>query len=259
VSVRGGSVQVMIDGKPSPALRGANLAATLESMPANTVARIEVVTNPGAEFRTNAATVINIITKKTSGQAPSGDLILNAGPSARYNGTLSGSVGTGPWTFTGSLNFRQDVRSNVIYGDRTTFADGAATSHMRSRMPLSVHYGHVTANLGATYALGDNDTLSVSDEEAVRHRPRRDKDRIDYVDPSDAATVLGETETDTVARQFYNDNASTATWKHKGRRDGETFTLQARHEEDDNLSDTMYFETFDIPPAPETLYRRRRG
>ena len=259
VSVRGGSVQVLIDGKPSPALRGANLAATLESMPANTVARIEVVTNPGAEFRTNAAAVINIITKKTTSQAPAGDLIVNAGPSGRYNGTLSGSVGTGPWTFTGSINVRQDIRDNLIDIERTTTDNGAVTSDMISHMPLSVHFGHVTVDAGATYAMDDNDTLSVNDEEAVRHRPRHDKDHVDFVDPSDAATVLSETETDTSARQFFNDNAFNATYRHKGARDGETLTLQARHEEDDNLSDTRYFETFDVPPAPEDIYRRRRS
>ena len=259
VSVRGGSVQVLIDGKPSPALRGNNLAATLESMPANTVARVEVVTNPGAEFRTNAATVINIITRKTNGQTPTGDLILNAGPSARYNGTLSGSVGVAKWTFTGSLNFRQDIRDNLIDTDRTTTANGVETTHLISRMPLSVHFGHTTGDLGATYAFDDNDTLSVSDEEVVRHRPRHDQDVAAFVDSSDSSDVLSKTETDTDARQFYNDNASSATYKHKGARDGETFTLQWRHEEDDNLSDTRYFETFDVPAEPEDIYRRRRS
>ena len=258
VSVRGGSVQVLIDGKPSPALRGANLAATLESMPANTVAKVEVVTNPGAEFRTDAATVINIITKKTGSQAPAGDLVVNAGPSARYNGTLSGSVGMGPWSFTGSLNLRQDIRDNLISGDRTTTDNGVVTSHMVSRMPLSVHYGHVTADLGATYAIDDNDTLSLSDEQAVRHRPRHDKDRVDFVDPSGAASVLSDSETDRNAHQVFDDNASSAIYKHKGARDGETLTLQMRHEEDDNLSDVRYVETPDVPPAPEDLYRRRR-
>ncbi len=259
VSVRGGSVQVLIDGKPSPALRGNNLAATLESMPANTVARVEVVTNPGAEFRTDAATVINIITKKTNGQAPTGDLILNAGPSGRYNGTLSGSVGVGKWTFTGSFNFRQDIRDNLIDGDRTTTANGVETTHLISRMPLSVHFGHTTEDLGVTYAFDDDDTVSLSEEEVVRHRPRHDQDVAAFVDPSDPSSVLSKTETDTDARQFYNDNASSATYKHKGTRDGETLTLQWRHEEDDNLSDTRYFETFDVPVEPEDVYRRRRS
>ena len=97
VSVRGGSVQILVDGKPSAAFRGDNLAATLQAMPANTVARIEVITNPGPEFRSNAPTVINIVTKHTNNQAPTGDLIVNIGDSARYNGTLSGSVGVGQY------------------------------------------------------------------------------------------------------------------------------------------------------------------
>ena len=71
--------------------------------------------------------------------------------------------------------------------------------------------------------------------------------------------MLNETQTDTDARQFYNDNAFNTTYKHKGVRDGETLTLQWRHEEDDNLSDTRYFEAFDVPVEPEEAYRRRRS
>ncbi|MDZ5646383.1 Plug domain-containing protein [Nitrospirillum sp. BR 11828] len=51
VSVHGATVTVMVDGKPSPALRGMPLATALQSMPANTIAKIEVITDPGPEFR----------------------------------------------------------------------------------------------------------------------------------------------------------------------------------------------------------------
>ena len=137
VSVRGGSVQVLVDGKPSAALKGANLATALQTMPANRIAKIEVITNPGAEFHTDAATVINIITRPATGKAPTGTLIVNAGAQARYNAALSGEAGFGKWTFSGGLSQREDQRSNYINVDRiTTTPASSDVTWMRTLMRL---------------------------------------------------------------------------------------------------------------------------
>ncbi len=255
VSVRGGSVQVVVDGKPSPALKGANLAQALQAMPANTVARIEVITNPGPEFRSNAPTVINIVTKHTNNQAPTGDLIVNIGDSARYNGTLSGSVGVGPWTFTGALSLRQDRRENSGHVDRISRnPDGSVATHMVEALMGRNHNNPTSLDLGASYAAGDNDTLSLASNVSVRPRARLSDDHIVFVDPISVAT-LSDTDTTSGGPNHYNSSSLTGTWKHKGGRDGETLTVQGRHEEDDFLQDARYYETSAIPAIPETAYR----
>ena len=257
VSVRGGSVQILVDGKPSAAFRGDNLAATLQAMPANTVARIEVITNPGAEYHTDAATVINIITKKATGPAPAGQIVVNAGPQARYNGTIVGSGGTGPWQFNASLNLRQDIRYNIYDLDRTLLnPDGTVAGHMHETTPLSVHFGAVTGDASADYTFGDHDDLMVEGNFAVRHRPRRRYDHI--VDMDADGNVTSDATTFDAARQFFNNYSTAATWHHKGNVENEVFSMQGQHAEYENYADAWYTQTDAFPDTDVSRYRRLR-
>ncbi|MFN9611833.1 MAG: TonB-dependent receptor plug domain-containing protein, partial [Hyphomonadaceae bacterium] len=72
--VGGAFVTVLVDGKSMPR------AAALQ-IPANQIARIEVMSNPPAEFASSAQAVINIITKK-------------AQEDDKLGGTLAGSINT---------------------------------------------------------------------------------------------------------------------------------------------------------------------
>ena len=257
VSVRGGSVQVVVDGKPMPALRGANLAQALQAMPANTIARIEVVTNPGPEFRTDAATVINIITKKTGVRAPSGDLVVNIGSEGRYNGTISESFGIGKWGFTGSLNIRSDRRTNVGHVDRITRnADGSVATHMIETNPLRYHNTPTTLDLGATYTADDNNSLTLGANVAIRPREAPNSDHIIFVDPLSGA-VVNDTTTFSSGPTHYNSRSLTGGYKHKGKHDGETLSLQIRHEEDNFLEDRRFFQSFAVPVEPVNAYRQK--
>ena len=65
VSLRGSSnVLITVNGRPSP-LMNRNSATVLQQMPANSIERIEVITNPSAEFKPDAAAgIINIVMKR---------------------------------------------------------------------------------------------------------------------------------------------------------------------------------------------------
>jgi outer membrane receptor protein involved in Fe transport len=256
VSVRGGGVQVVVDGKPSPALRGANLAQALQSMPANTVARIEVITNPGPEFRTNAPTVINIITRKTGTRAPTGDLVVNIGDEGRYNGTVSGSFGIGKWAFNGSLNLRQDRRANVADVDRITRnSDGSIATHMIESDKTRYAADATNVDLGVNYTADDNDSFSLAGNAGIRPREARSADHIIFVDPTSGA-VLNDSDTTSSGPSHYNSKSLTGGYKHKGKRDGESFSLQVRHEEDDFLQDRRFFQTYAVPTQPVNAYHQ---
>ncbi len=257
VSVRGGSVQVVVDGKPSPALRGANLAQALQAMPANTVARIEVITNPGPEFRTNAKTVINIVTRKTASHAPTGDIVVNIGDAGRYNSTLSGAFGVGKWAFTGSASLRQDRRKNAAVVDRISRnSDGSVATHMIENDPTLFKADATNIDLGATYTADDNDQVSLAANGAVRQRTPFSHDHIVFVDPASGA-ITDDSNTYSTGPGHYNSRSLTGTYKHKGSHDGETFTLQARHEEDDFLQDRSFYQSHAVPVGPQTAYREK--
>ena len=62
---QGKQLEVFLDGRPLN-ISSAELNSFLEGMPANSVERIEVITQPGAEFpATSGGAILNIITKKT--------------------------------------------------------------------------------------------------------------------------------------------------------------------------------------------------
>jgi outer membrane receptor for ferrienterochelin and colicin len=65
VSLRGsGNVTILIDGKPS-GLTGADRAAVLQQIPAASIERIEVVTNPSARYDAEGMSgIINVVLKK---------------------------------------------------------------------------------------------------------------------------------------------------------------------------------------------------
>jgi len=245
VTVRGASVQIYIDGKPAPAFRGANLAMALKAMPANTVAQIEVITNPGPEFRSDAHTVINLVTRKPHGQSATGEAIVSAGSDARYNQTLLGSFGTEKWTFNGSLALRQYRYAYVEHAQRDDLnTSGNPVSQLLDDETASRHQDATTLNGTATYNATNRDTLSLAVDIFSRFGEKRVNDAYAVADPL-LATPVGIDTLSSGPEHFINQSL-TATYKHKDQAGGD-FTLQAKHEDD---------QVNEIPASPDTLYRR---
>jgi outer membrane cobalamin receptor len=174
VRVRGDSTEILVDGKPSSALKGASLAAALQSMAAGTIAKIEVITAPGPEFRINAATIINIITKRSAGAAAKGEIVTNLGaPNTRRNATISGSFGAGKWTFNGNASLRQDLRNDVLTSVLLTRdQNGLDVSRRTERRQTLVPFTNATASVSADYEISPRFTVRVAAEGALRQRPR---------------------------------------------------------------------------------------
>ncbi|MGH7783988.1 MAG: TonB-dependent receptor plug domain-containing protein, partial [Candidatus Binatia bacterium] len=226
VTVRGASAQILVDGKPSAALRGVDLAATLQSMPANSIAKIEVITDPGPKYRTNAAVIINIITKKPDGWEPKGNLTVNTGSNARHNASVSGSFGIDKWVFNGTAGFRQDIRHDISDIDLVSKnADGSTASTLVEHRTTHVPFTYVSGSAEAKYAASDEDVFSIGSEGAIRHRPRQYRDETIITDPTGTTSSV----TDDVANQYFNYFAFTANYLHKGPSKGETLTLRMEH------------------------------
>jgi hypothetical protein len=81
ITLRGSSaVRIMIDGRPSR-FTGEDLTALLQSLPGNSIEKIEVMTNPSAKYDPDGtAGMINIVLKKSALQG------LNGSVNASYSG-----------------------------------------------------------------------------------------------------------------------------------------------------------------------------
>jgi hypothetical protein len=107
IMLRGdGAVTVLIDGRPS-SLSGGNGKTLLDALPAGSIERIEIVTNPSAKYDPDGTSgIINIVLKKNKLKGFNGLLNANIG-SGNFKG---GNVADGGF----SLSYRNSFFN--IYG-----------------------------------------------------------------------------------------------------------------------------------------------
>jgi outer membrane receptor for ferrienterochelin and colicin len=75
----GGNVTILIDGRPSPQFSGQTVGQALQSLSASQVDRVEVMTNPPAQYRSaGGGGIINLITKRPKGSGWTGSARLTA-------------------------------------------------------------------------------------------------------------------------------------------------------------------------------------
>ena len=160
VSLRGkDNITILIDGKPATLLGGDN-ASALQSLPAASIANVEVITNPSAKFDAQGMSgIINIITKKDSRLGLNGTASLGAGTRDKYNGSLNLNLKKDNW----NVFLNSSFRSNRNY-HRTTntgvFDDGTPMfySFDDNRRIFSGWFNSV----GAEYVVNDRNTISLT-------------------------------------------------------------------------------------------------
>jgi iron complex outermembrane recepter protein len=121
VTLRGdGSVQVLIDGRPS----SIPIAVLLKQINASDIERIEIVTNPGAKYDPEGmAGIINIVLKKSKQKGFNGNVNLGYGQGILYNYNGGTALNWRREKFNISLNasHNKNPHWNEGISDRTTF------------------------------------------------------------------------------------------------------------------------------------------
>ncbi|HET6616749.1 MAG TPA: TonB-dependent receptor, partial [Gemmatimonadota bacterium] len=122
VSLRGNeNVAVHINGRPAP-IRGDQLGAYLQQLPANVVDRIEVIPTPSARYDPEGmAGIINIVLKQNTDLGMSGGLTLTGSPSDRYNTSATLGYQRGAFTSFSSYGFNSNERNVDGINDRERF------------------------------------------------------------------------------------------------------------------------------------------
>ena len=120
VSLRGdANVTILIDGKPSSLFQGDNKGQALQQLPADRIERVEVITNPSAEFRADGtAGIINLISKTAKGAGQTGSMRLTAGSADRVVASASAGYNSKDLTLSGDLNYRHDGQRQKTVEDR---------------------------------------------------------------------------------------------------------------------------------------------
>jgi outer membrane receptor protein involved in Fe transport len=119
VSIRGdGNVTILVDGKPSGQFKGGSASQALQQMPASEIERVEVITNPTAEFSPDGSGgILNLVTKKTHKAGRSGGARINLGSNGGWNGGVNGAWRGEKLTVSGDLNYSHNTQRGSFNGD----------------------------------------------------------------------------------------------------------------------------------------------
>jgi outer membrane receptor protein involved in Fe transport len=159
VSLRGSEdVLILINGRSSP-LMGKNRAAVLQQLPASSLERIEVITNPSAKYSPEGTSgIINLVLKKNIKSGLNGSTTVNSGWGSRFNGNINLNYKPGRFNIFGSYGMRKDNRNRYSTDERDYFNQDSLTHNYLSNTgeshgrPLSY-----MSSLGVDYDISERD------------------------------------------------------------------------------------------------------
>lgn len=160
VSLRGNSsVTIWINGKES-GLTADNRAQILEQLPAESIDRIEVITNPSAKFSPEGtAGIINIILKEDRKAGYFGS--VQAGGNTRGGANTGANINysSSKLDANASLGYRHHKREGGSISERTNTLDN---SYLNSTSDDDGKGDNIFARAGATYRFSKTDEISLN-------------------------------------------------------------------------------------------------
>ena len=192
VSLRNSTnVIIWINGKPS-GLTSDNQAQVLEQMPAESIDRIEVITNPSAKYSAEgSAGIINILLKKDRKAGYYGSLRAGVSSPLGYNFGGNYNYSSPKWDLYANLGTRADVREGSGSTNRTTYTSPTSTDpkeYMNSLTEQNRTHGGLFFRAGADYHFNDKHTLSLSGFAMNGNQDSKSAISYDYLDNNQLLT-----------------------------------------------------------------------
>lgn len=158
------SFKIYKNGHPDPSLDGSNVSNILKAMPANTIKRIEVITEPGAKYDAEGTTtILNIVMKDNAGMAGVAGTI-NYGISHRGDMQPGANITTQTGKLTLSVNYgyvkttKKATESDVHNEENYIESGEKLILKQHYNGPLQVHFG----NISASYEIDSLNLVSLS-------------------------------------------------------------------------------------------------
>lgn len=159
VNLRGNSnVKILINGKPSVLTANSGL----EQLPAETVEKVEVITNPSARYEASGtAGIINIILKKNKRSGFGGSLQLVTGFPANHRANINVNYKTQKINLFSNVGYRYANFHGAGEQYQTTEFNGI-TSILDQTSSQKRNDDHYNIYFGGDYYINDKNTLTTS-------------------------------------------------------------------------------------------------
>ncbi len=227
LQVRGSEgVLILINGKPT-GINGANLQTILNQIPANSIDKIELITNPSSKYDAEGSNgIINILLKRNKKGGINGNVNLQAGTGDKYNASSGLSYNKGKLSVTTTYGLRFNTMQWNGYLDRTLRPSDTLFYFNTKNRGWNKSLSHALS-LSTDYYLTKFQTLSlsVSGTKGEDEKP----EWIDYteMDSSKKSSAMFARFNDIESQNsFYNLNAQYRKTFAKPQKE---FTLSANH------------------------------
>lgn len=170
VSLRGSSaVKILIDGKES-AMAGSDINALLQSLPANAIDKVEIITNPSSKYDAEGQSgIINIILKKNIRTGLNGNINASGGSYHNYQAGVALNYRDHKFNYFGSYNFNRRNNLGSGYRNNHYLSNNSQVNNSEENSRKSL--GN-TVKLGVDYYLNDKTTIGLSGNLSIRDNKR---------------------------------------------------------------------------------------
>lgn len=251
VSLRNASVTILVNGKISP-LMGKNAAAVLQQLPANSIEKIEVITNPSAKYKPDGTGgIINIVLKKSTKRGLNGNITANGGNRERYNAGTTINYKPGKLNVFGSYSVKQDDRIRITTNDRIqTDPITGSTSHYNDLLTGKSRPFSNIATLGFDYNINDKNSFGLSGNYYLRSMHKHDLTIKQVQNP-----VNGNQDYDRKRENTEQEKANEATlyYEHVFKGEDHKLRLEFNLTHSPEIEDNHYTNTYRLPLIPDQL------
>lgn len=182
--------KILVNGHPSNAI-SRNFSEVIKSMPANSIKRIEVITNPSMKYDAEGAGgVLNIITSKARFDGYNGSLNTSWqwGEEGVWlsNNSATFALQTGKLTLSTSLYYALseeiDKLNNGVQAELENHTDEATYKYLHNEMRYGYDFKSLYANVQASYQLDSLNLFTAEFSLFDGHSNTLQRSLIDYTD-----------------------------------------------------------------------------
>lgn len=249
VSLRGsGNVTILIDGKPS-AMMKLNSAAILQQMPANSIEKIEIITNPSAKYKPDGTSgIINIILKKDKDLGFNGNFTVNIGNDDRQNFNVMANYNPGKLNIYGSFGIRHDNRTRINNLTSTTYDSLNLATHSKTYSIGVSKPLYYIGSAGFDYKLNTKNKIGASFNYNSRYQQQTDHSI--YLLQDNSLNTLTDYNRDRVLPELESDLELNSFYQHSFNKEGHelnvNYVMSISREKEDNY----YTNTYRTPVRP---------
>lgn len=256
VALRGNTnVQIMVNGKRDAQFQGQNRGDALNSFPAENIESIEVINVPGAEFGNEGGSgpIINLVLKRNRKPGSRANLSANKGTEERYNAFLNGEHSAGPYSISGNIGVRKNVRTNHHESEREDLdpATGDVTGGSNTRSDGQSPSQAVTLASTFTYNVGERDQAGAT---VTYSRMKNESENFSSISRFGSGMApIADFSTVSRGRSPARNMGIGASYDHHGDAPGEELKVDLRYTgQDNNSSSDVWYDYRLRPQRPVT-------